>query len=628
MSDIEKTANLQLPLLVANQAGKEITHNEALIILDNIVQNGIIDKDLTTPPTEPNTSDLYIVGENATGLWENKDNQLAFYDNGWRFIEPRKGFIFWVNDESKLYCFNGTKWQEITSSSGGNTTPTEITELQNLSLLGVNATADENNKLSVKSDYVLFDNITDHSRVKVNKATTNDIASHLFQTNYSGRAEFGLIGNDNFTLKVSNDGENWNSAFVVDKTTGNIDFKGTITNNGKNIGENSSQITTIVFNGGSSFISPLEFASTTTFKSLATNVKFDEDTDISFSEITKTLTNFAEGNNNGSLILSNAYIYDWKQPTMTSDSENEVTLTASHQDTLYPAWKVMNGIKTGTEQNCFFATSTPGWLKIELEYQILISEIKVYNNFSASSHRMKTFQIWKDETKTEALSDIITATNSNYSLSTITLETPVLTNSLYIEILSSYATWAGIIEIELTAKTNDITKSTYNGWLDVYAITNDNGAKQDVCCVKNNSSFTLPTNFTKKRLCGWLYLNNNLEIEKFYIKDNNYYFANQTLDAGNITITTTKTDLRIKAPITNSNITANINVNYGSVNPNLYITSSDFDDRTPTQALDRQPYGGFSNYSVPVGSNGKIKLIAGTNLTATNISTVSFNYKL
>lgn len=624
---LEKTTNLQLPLLVQNQAGKEITHNEALIILDNIVQNGIIDKDLTIPPTEPNTNDLYIVGKNATGLWEDKDNQLAFYDNGWHFIEPRKGFIFWINDENKLYCFNGTKWQEITSSSSGSTTPTEITELQNLSLLGVNATADEDNKLSVKSDYVLFDNITNNSRIKVNKATINDIASHLFQTNYSGRAEFGLIGNDNFTLKVSNDGENWNSAFVVDKATGNIDFKGTITNNGKSIGENSSQITTIVSNGESSFVSPLEFVSTSAFKSLATNIKFDEDTDVSFSEITKTLTNFTEGNSNGSLI-DQGYIYDWKQPIIASDSENGITLTASHQDTLYPAWKVMDGIKTGTEQNCFFAKSTPGWLKIELGYQILISEIKVYNNFSASSHRMKTFQIWKDETKTEALSDIITATNSNYSLSTIILETPVLTNSLYIEILSSYATWAGIIEIELTAKTNDITKSTYSGWLDVYAITNNNGTKQDICCVKNNSNFILPTNFTKKRLCGWLYLNNNLEIEKFYIKDNNYYLANQTLDAGNITITTTKTDLRIKTPITNSNITANINVNYGSVNPNLYITSSDFDDRTPTQALDRQPYGGFSNYSVPVGNNGKIKLIASTNLTATNISTVSFNYKL
>lgn len=226
---LEKTANLQLPLLVQNQAGKEITHNEALIILDNIVQNGVIDKDLAVPPTEPNINDLYIVGENATGLWEDKDNQLAFYDNGWRFIEPRKGFIFWINDENKLYCFNGTKWQEITSSSSGETTPIEIIELQNLSLLGVNTTANEDNKLSVKSNYVLFDNITDNSRIKINKATINDTASHLFQTNYSGRAEFGLIGDDNFTLKVSSDGTNWNDSFVVDKSNGNVEFKQNLT---------------------------------------------------------------------------------------------------------------------------------------------------------------------------------------------------------------------------------------------------------------------------------------------------------------------------------------------------------------------------------------------------------------
>lgn len=232
---LEKTNNLKLPLLIQNQAGKEFTHNEALIILDNIVQNGVIDKDLTTPPTEPDTNDTYIVGINATGTWEDKDNQIAFYDNGWRFIEPREGFIFWVNDEDKLYTYNGTNWQEIITGNNN------ITELQNLSLLGINTTADINNKLSVKSDCVLFDKATDSSKIKVNKATATDTASHLFQDNYSGRAEFGLVGNDDFTLKVSSDGTNWNNSFVVDRATGNIDFKGTITNNGNSIGGNNNE---------------------------------------------------------------------------------------------------------------------------------------------------------------------------------------------------------------------------------------------------------------------------------------------------------------------------------------------------------------------------------------------------
>lgn len=271
---MENTTNLKLPLLIPNQSGKEITHNEALVIIDNILQNGVIDKDLTTPPENPNSNDIYIVGKNATGDWADKDKQIAFYDNGWRFVEPREGFIFWVNDEDKLYTYNGSKWVEAVASSGsGNTGGTsdvqelndlldvEITSagkydilqhdgtdfvntksLQQLTMLGINATADSDNKLSVKSDYVLFDKSTDNSRVKVNKATSTDTASHLFQTNYGGRAEFGLIGNDDFTLKVSSDGETWNNAFVVDGTTGNVDFKGTITNNGSSIGGGSSSM--------------------------------------------------------------------------------------------------------------------------------------------------------------------------------------------------------------------------------------------------------------------------------------------------------------------------------------------------------------------------------------------------
>ena len=254
---MENTTNLKMPLLVSNQSQKEITHNEALVIIDNILQNGVIDKDLTTPPSSPNTNDIYIVGASATGTWSGKDNQLAFYDNGWRFIEAREGFTFWVNDENKLYSFDGSNWIETLSTitpqqdlnslndvaissvsqydilqhNGTNFVNTK--EIQNLSLVGVNTTANSTNKLSVKSDSVLFDNTTNDSRVKVNKAASNDTASHLFQNNYSGRAEFGLIGDDDFTLKVSNDGTNWNNSFVVDKTTGNIDFKGQITNNSK-----------------------------------------------------------------------------------------------------------------------------------------------------------------------------------------------------------------------------------------------------------------------------------------------------------------------------------------------------------------------------------------------------------
>ena len=272
---MEETTNLKLPLLVPNQSQKEITHNEALVILDNLVNNGVKDKDLTTPPKNPSQNDLYIVGVGATGEWVGKDNQLAFYDNGWRFCQARQGTKYWVIDENCIYVFNMTSWSKFSGGEGGGSSgsgeggATSLSQLDDVSLtsiskddilkfnggsfvnskslnnlegVGINCEFDEDNKLMVKSDYVLFDNNGGDSKIKANKSSTTQTASHLFQNNYSGRAEFGLIGNDDFSLKVSSDGGEWKEAFVVDKATGNIDFKGEITKNGSIIGEGGNGV--------------------------------------------------------------------------------------------------------------------------------------------------------------------------------------------------------------------------------------------------------------------------------------------------------------------------------------------------------------------------------------------------
>ena len=48
MSDA--TTHLLLPYILAAQAQKHITHNEALRILDGLVQLSVLDRDLTAPP--------------------------------------------------------------------------------------------------------------------------------------------------------------------------------------------------------------------------------------------------------------------------------------------------------------------------------------------------------------------------------------------------------------------------------------------------------------------------------------------------------------------------------------------------------------------------------------------------
>ena len=134
--DIEKTNNLQMPLLIPNQSGKEVTHNEALIIIDNLLKNVVVDKDLTEPPANVNDNDLYIVGANASGDWINMDKYLAFYDNGWRFIEPRENFIFYVLDENKFYKYSNNDWIELNINIGD----------LHLSKLGINTSCSSTNR--------------------------------------------------------------------------------------------------------------------------------------------------------------------------------------------------------------------------------------------------------------------------------------------------------------------------------------------------------------------------------------------------------------------------------------------------------------------------------------------------
>src|SRR5688572_23835124 len=70
--------------------------------------------------------------------------------------------------------------------------------LDEVEQLGVNTTADSTNRLSVNSAAVLFNHNGTTSQVKVNKNATANTASHLFQVGFSGRAEFGLIADDDF----------------------------------------------------------------------------------------------------------------------------------------------------------------------------------------------------------------------------------------------------------------------------------------------------------------------------------------------------------------------------------------------------------------------------------------------
>lgn len=84
------------------------------------------------------------------------------------------------------------------------------------------ATADATNRLSINAPASLFNNAGAGHQVKVNKAAATDTGSFLFQTGFSGRAEFGLTGSDDFQIKVSGDGATWFNALQLERTSGRV----------------------------------------------------------------------------------------------------------------------------------------------------------------------------------------------------------------------------------------------------------------------------------------------------------------------------------------------------------------------------------------------------------------------
>lgn len=212
---MDLTPKLGLPYLVAAQAQKHVTHNEALRALDAVVQIGVIDRHLSAPPSAPSEGDCYIVAAAATGAWSTHDQKLAAWQDGaWMFYAPKKGWLSWIGDEARLLVWDGTQW---IAAAAANTS--------SLPMFGINTAPDATNRLAVKSDAVLHshDDVTPGNgsvQHKLNKAAAANTASFLFQTGYSGRAEFGLTGDDNWHVKVSPDGAVWKEALIVDRTNG------------------------------------------------------------------------------------------------------------------------------------------------------------------------------------------------------------------------------------------------------------------------------------------------------------------------------------------------------------------------------------------------------------------------
>lgn len=117
-----KTPNLELVEVDESESIAYQKFNDSFRGLDAIVQLAVKSRTVTTPPTDPEQGDRYIVPEGATGEWAPYPRRIAFYTlDGWQFRTPRNGWIATVEDESNaLYQFDRIEWDEMQFGGGGS----------------------------------------------------------------------------------------------------------------------------------------------------------------------------------------------------------------------------------------------------------------------------------------------------------------------------------------------------------------------------------------------------------------------------------------------------------------------------------------------------------------------------
>lgn len=105
---MDGTARWALPLLFAGQAQKEITHNEALVLVDALLHGRVESADLDNPPGAPAIGQCWIVAGGASGDWAGHAGAVALWtDGGWRFIAPRTGLSVAVADRVTTFFTTG-----------------------------------------------------------------------------------------------------------------------------------------------------------------------------------------------------------------------------------------------------------------------------------------------------------------------------------------------------------------------------------------------------------------------------------------------------------------------------------------------------------------------------------------
>ncbi|KCZ49341.1 DUF2793 domain-containing protein [Hyphomonas pacifica] len=209
---MDHSSHLGLPYLQPSQAQKHVTINESLERLDALVQLSVISRVTDISDVTPTEGDRYLIPDGATGGWAGRQTEIAaWYAGEWIFVTPGAGWQAWVMDEAKRIVFQAGAWAGAAEEAAR---------------FGVNIAPDDIRRLSVRSAQSLFTHDGGDHRLVINKNASMDIASLVFQQNYSGRSELSLGADGAFALRTSEDGSSWQSRFSAAPGEKQVCFSG------------------------------------------------------------------------------------------------------------------------------------------------------------------------------------------------------------------------------------------------------------------------------------------------------------------------------------------------------------------------------------------------------------------
>lgn len=195
-----------LPYIMPAQAQKSVTINQALRRIDGLMHLSVESRSRPDQPSMLTEGAAWILPQGPTGeIWSSwlAGDVAMVQDGAWARFMPQVGMSAYIAEETQLVMYTDAGWVALDSL---------MKALRELTHLGVGTSADDTNPFAAKLNNVLWtaksagEGGSGHLYKTLNKEAPANILSLLFKTNWSTRAEMGLLGDDTFTLRASADG--------------------------------------------------------------------------------------------------------------------------------------------------------------------------------------------------------------------------------------------------------------------------------------------------------------------------------------------------------------------------------------------------------------------------------------